>query len=77
MSTVTCGYVGHADVVEHSGLFPFVVHLVIQNLPVFIGKVVQAVVSYWKHVGLMRKRSGLMKRTLGVLCDKSTLLQVG
>ena len=69
--------VGHADIVEHSGLFPFVVDLVIQDPPVFFGKVIQTVVRYRQHVGLMRRESGFMKRTLGVLCDKRTLLQVG
>ena len=52
------------------------VHLVTQDLPVFLSEVVQAVVRCEQQVCLMPK-SGFVERTLGVLCEKSTLLQIG
>lgn len=67
----------HADIVERSCLFPLVVHLVTENLPIFLGKVAEAIVRCGKQVGLMRKKNGLVERTFGILCEKSTLLQIG
>jgi hypothetical protein len=71
-----CEYVGDTDIVERFCLFPPVVHLVAQDLPVFLSEVVQPVVRCEQRVCLMRK-SGFVERTLRVLCDKSTLLQIG
>ena len=70
-----CEPIGDTDIVKRSCLFPLVVHLVTQDLPVFLSEVVQAVVRCEQRVCLMRK-SGFAERTLGVLCEKSTLLQI-
>lgn len=71
-----CEYIGGTDIVERSRLLPLVVHFIPQDLLVFLSEDVQAVVRC-QQMGLMSKYSGFVIRTFRILCDKSTLLQIG